>query len=257
MTHLSVSEQQELLRINARAVDELNKLRTRCERLERENAAIQNNADHAMKLKRNADRENSETKAVVAGLEATILELERRLSGWVDGLQSARELYRQKSGHADSFATDPQGWWQSPEDNHVVLWLLEWTEELQAEEYDRLRARLAAPAVSEKVGTICDSGLCREMNAEQEPLNCDRCHDKGTLDAYGQIPCPKCTVPSESIACDKQSASNSASNSEPKCEVCGGSGVVERQTITVIPGEVARFAGNMPRVPCPECGGGR
>lgn len=55
-------------------------------------------------------------------------------------------------------------------------------------------------------------GLCREMNAEQEPLNCDRCNDKGTLDAYGQIPCPKCTVPSESIACDKQSTSNSASN---------------------------------------------
>lgn len=68
--------------------------------------------------------------------------------------------------------------------------------------------------------TIATPRLCREMNAEQEP-----------------------------IACDKQSTSNRASNPEPKCEVCGkfgGDGWVP-----------CGIGPTGTQVPCPACGGGR
>lgn len=67
MTHLSVAEQQELLRINASAVDELARLRARCERLESALAAAPEEDYEIVKAMTRAMREADETFERVGG----------------------------------------------------------------------------------------------------------------------------------------------------------------------------------------------
>lgn len=71
--------------------------------------------------------------------DAEIERLTRQVENFRDGLQGARDLYREKSGKPDRFS-DEGDWWQNPDDQCVVLWLIEWAEDIQSDLIDQLSA---------------------------------------------------------------------------------------------------------------------
>lgn len=81
-----------------------------------------------------------ELQARLAWLQKTLTGRQRRhyasalrqLRNFRDGLREARALYAEKSGKPDRF-DDPSAWWQNPRDKSVVLWLIEWAEDVQTE----------------------------------------------------------------------------------------------------------------------------
>ena len=86
-----------------------------------------------------------ELQARLAWLQKTLTGRQRRhyasalrqLRNFRDGLREARALYAEKSGKPDRF-DDPSAWWQNPRDKCVVLWLLEWAEDVQADLIEQL-----------------------------------------------------------------------------------------------------------------------
>lgn len=73
----------------------------------------------------------------------------RQLRNFRDGLREARALYAEKSGKPDRF-DDPGAWWQNPRDKCVVLWLLEWAEDVQGELMEQLGKERDALAAENK-----------------------------------------------------------------------------------------------------------
>lgn len=71
--------------------------------------------------------------------DAEIERLTRQVENFRDGLQGARDLYREKSGKPDRFS-DEGDWWQNPDDQCVVLWLIEWAEDIQSDLIKQLGA---------------------------------------------------------------------------------------------------------------------
>ena len=116
-----------------------------------------------------------ELQARLAWLQKTLTGRQRRhyasalrqLRNFRDGLREARALYAEKSGKPDRF-DDPSAWWQNPRDKCVVLWLLEWAEDVQADLIEQLgKERDALAAEVERLRRVekAAKGLTTQLHA--------------------------------------------------------------------------------------------